>query len=117
MSHRTINFAAGAWMAFSVVLGAALAVRGVRAMMGLAPFAWWHLPTLAVGVYFTMEELEPADRAYLSALLRLTRMKAAATFHKARTGMAVRLRAARCRLVALFTLPHRPSNPKIQTEP
>lgn len=111
MTHRSISFAAGAWMAFSVFLGAVLAVRGVRAMMGLAPFAWWHLPTLFAGIYFTLEELQPADRAFLSALLRLLRMKAAVSFLKTRT--SVRLWAARC-LAALLPSHHR--QPRIQTE-
>lgn len=93
MTHRTINFAAGAWMAFSAVLGAALAVRGVRAMRGLAPFAWWHLPTLCAGIFFALEELEAADRAFLAALFWLLRMKAAASFLKTRT--RVRLWAVR----------------------
>ena len=114
MTHRSISFAAGAWMAFSVFLGAALAVRGVRAILGLAPFAWWHLPTLFAGIYLTLEELTSADRAYLKALSRLLRMKAAASFLKTRA--RARIWAARC-LAALFSLTHRPSNPKIQTEP
>lgn len=112
MTHRTISFAAGAWMAFSAVLGAVLAVRGVRAVLGLAPFAWWHLPTLGAGIFFTLEELTAADRAYLAALSRLLRMKAAASFLKIRT--RVRVRAARG-LAAL--LPLRSTRPKIQTEP
>lgn len=111
MTHRSISFAAGAWMAFSVVLGAVLAVRGVRAMMGLAPFAWWHLPTLAAGIYFTLEELTAADRVYLTALSRLLRMKAAVSFLKTRT--SVRLWAVRC-LAALLPSHHR--QPRIQTE-
>ena len=114
MTHRTISFAAGAWMAFSAVLGAVLAVRGVRAVLGLAPFAWWHLPTLGAGIFFTLEELTAADRAYLAALSRLLRMKAAASFLKTRT--RVRYWAARG-LAALLSLSQRPSNPKIQTEP
>lgn len=114
MTHRTISFAASAWMAFTVLLGAALAVRGVRAILGLAPFAWWHLPTLFAGIYLTLEELTSADRAYLKALSRLLRMKAAASFLKTRA--RARIWAARC-LAALFSLTHRPSNPKIQTEP
>lgn len=114
MTHRTISFAAGAWMAFSVVLGAVLAVRGVRAVLGLVPFAWWHLPTLGAGIYFTLEELTAADRAYLAALSRLLRMKAAASFLKTRT--RVRYWAARG-LAALLPLSRRPSHPKIQTEP
>ena len=101
-------------MAFTVLLGAALAVRGVRAILGLAPFAWWHLPTLFAGIYLTLEELTSADRAYLKALSRLLRMKAAASFLKTRA--RARIWAARC-LAALFSLTHRPSNPKIQTEP
>lgn len=112
MTHRTISFSAGAWMAFSVFLGAALAVRGVRALMGLAPFAWWHLPALVAGIFFTNEELTTADRAYLAALSRLLRMKAAASFLKTRT--RVRYWAARG-LAAL--LPLRSTHPKIQTEP
>lgn len=111
MTHRTISFAAGAWMAFSVFLGAALAVRGVRALMGLAPFAWWHLPTLVAGIFFTNEELTAADRAYLAALSRLLRMKAAASFLKTRT--RVRYWAARG-LAAL--LPLRSTHPKFITE-
>lgn len=114
MTHRTISFAASAWMAFTVLLGAALAVRGVRAILGLAPFAWWHLPTLFAGIYLTLEELTSADRANLKALSRLLRMKAAASFLKTRA--RARIWAARC-LAALFSLTHRPSNPKIQTEP
>lgn len=114
MTHRTISFAASAWMAFTVLLGAVLAVRGVRAILGLAPFAWWHLPTLFAGIYLTLEELTSADRAYLKALSRLLRMKAAASFLKTRA--RARIWAARC-LAALFSLTHRPSNPKIQTEP
>lgn len=101
-------------MAFTVLLGAVLAVRGVRAILGLAPFAWWHLPTLFAGIYLTLEELTSADRAYLKALSRLLRMKAAASFLKTRA--RARIWAARC-LAALFSLTHRPSNPKIQTEP
>lgn len=112
MTHRTISLAAGAWMAFTAVLGAVLAVRGVQAALGLAPFAWWHLPTLAAGIYFTNEELTAADRAYLAALSRLLRMKAAASFLKTRT--RVRYWAARG-LAAL--LPLRSTRPKIQTEP
>ncbi len=111
MTHRTISFAAGAWMAFSVFLGAVLAIRGVRALMGLAPFAWWHLPTLVAGIYFTLEELTAADRAYLAALSRLLRMKAVASFLKTRT--RVRYWAARG-LAALLPLHHR--QPRIQTE-
>lgn len=114
MTHRTISFAAGAWMAFSAVLGAVLAVRGVRAMMGLVPFAWWHLPALGFGVMMSIENLEAPDRAYLSALRRLLRMKAAASFVKIRT--RVRLRAARG-LAALYPLHRRSAHPKIQTEP
>ena len=114
MTHRTISFAAGAWMAFSVFLGAVLAIRGVRALMGLVPFAWWHLPTLLAGIYFTLEELTAADRAFLAALSRLLRMKAAASFLKTRT--RVRSRAARG-LAALYPLFRRPAHPKIQTEP
>lgn len=114
MTHRTISFAAGAWMAFSAFLGAVLAVRGVRAVLGLAPFAWWHLPTLFAGIFFMLEELTTADRAYLAALSRLLRMKAAASFLKIRT--RVRVRAARG-LAALYPLFRHPSHPKIQTEP
>ena len=116
MTHRTISFAAGAWMALTVFLGAVLAVRGVQAVLGLAPFAWWHMPTLFAGIFFTLEELTSADRAYLKALSRLLRMKAAASFLKTRT--SVRSWAARClHWAALFSLTRRPSNPKIQTEP
>ena len=114
MTHRTISFAAGAWMAFTVFLGAVLAVRGVRALMGLAPFAWWHLPTLLSVIYLTLEELTASDRAYLATLSRLLRMKAAASFLKTRT--RVRMRAARG-LAALYPLLRRPSHPKLQTEP
>ena len=106
MRKSTTNFAAGVWMTFSAVLGTVLAVRGVRALLGLAPFAWWHLPTLAASIYFTTEEMTPDSRAYLTALLRLTRIQAARSFSNI-------ARAARG-LAALFT-PHH--HPKIQTEP
>ena len=106
MRNRNINFSAAAWMAFAGFLGAVLAVRGVRALLGHAPFAWWHLPMLAASIYFTTEEMTPDSRAYLSALLRLTRIQAARSFSNI-------ARAARG-LAALFT-PHH--HPKIQTEP
>lgn len=116
MTHRTISFAASAWIALTVFLGAVLAVRGVRAVLGLAPFAWWHLPALFAGIFFALEELTSADRAYLKALSRLLRMKAAASFLKTRT--SVRSWAARClHWAALFSLLRRPSNPKMLTEP
>ncbi|MCR5352394.1 MAG: hypothetical protein K6E35_07900 [Bacteroidales bacterium] len=114
MTHRTISFAAGAWMAFTALLGAALAVRGVRAVLGYAPFAWWHLPTLAAGIFFATESLEAPDRAYLFALARLTRIKVAVSFCKLRA--RARLRAVRG-LAALFSSNTSSSDRKMQTEP
>ena len=110
MTHRRFSCTAFAWMAFTVLTGAALADSAVQAIRGLGSFAWWHLPTLGVGVLFTSMNLSAADRAFVAALLRLLRMKAAASFLKIRT--RVRARAARG-LAALFTYPsNRP-----QTDP
>lgn len=107
MRNRNINFSAAAWMTFAGFLGAVLAVRGVRALLGLAPFAWWHLPLLAASIFFALEELTPESRAYLAALYRLTRIQAARSFSN-KSRRAVR------GLAALFTT-HQ--HPKIQTEP
>ncbi len=109
MRHTENNFAAGAWMAFSAFLGIALAARGVRALLGLAPFAWWHLPTLAASIFFTLEELSPAARSRLAAWFRLTRARAARSFSN--------IARAVCGLAALFAIRRHPSNPRIQTEP
>lgn len=110
MTHRRFSCTAFAWMAFTVLTGAALADSAVQAIRGLGSFAWWHLPTLGVGVLFTSIFLSAEDRLFLSAMLRLLRMKAAASFLKIRT--RVRARAARG-LAALFT----PSSNHLQTEP
>lgn len=109
MRKSTTNFAAGVWMTFSAVLGTALAVRGVRALLGLAPFAWWHLPMLAASIFFTSEELSPAARSRLAAWFRLTRERAVKSFSN--VARAVR------GLAALFATRRPSSNPRIQTEP
>ena len=114
MKHRSISDSASAWMTLTVLVAVPVAVRGVRAMLGLAPFAWWYLPVIAAGVCFTLDSLEAADKAYLSALLRLMRMKAAASSLTIRTRL--RFRAARG-LAALLPLLRRPFNPKMHTEP
>jgi len=105
MKHRSINFSAGAWMTLTGVLAAVLLVNGIQALAGQAKFAWWHLPALFAGIFFTLEELTPESRAYLATLYRLTRIQAARSFSNIAT------RAARG-LAALL-----PSHPKIQTEP
>ena len=110
MTHRKVSFIAFVWMAFAVATGAMLVDSALQALRGHGSFAWWHLPTLGVGVLFTSMNLSAADRAFVAALLRLLRMKAAASFLKIRT--RVRARAARG-LAALFTYPsNRP-----QTDP
>ena len=80
MTHRKVSFIAFVWMAFAVATGAMLVDSAVQALRGHGSFAWWHLPTLSVGVLFTSMNLSAADRAFVAALLRLLRMKAAASF-------------------------------------
>lgn len=39
----------GAWLLFTAFIAIALLINAINAIFGNAEFAWWHLPTLALG--------------------------------------------------------------------
>ncbi len=110
MENRINNIQVLLWIGFTCLLAVTLAVNGVQALFGNAKFAYWHIPSLFVGMLFSWESMTAPQRAKFLAFIRLSRIKAA---RHSRTISAKAHRAVRG-LAALFTFP--PFN-RPQTEP
>lgn len=107
MENKINSLTAVLWISFTVFLAAALAVNGVQALAGHARFAYWHLPTLTIGIFFSLSSLTDRQISRALALLRLSRIR---LHHILVQSLHGRLRS----LAALFSF--RPFN-RPQTEP
>lgn len=106
MENKINSLTAWLWIGFTVLLAVTLAVNGVQALLGHAKFAYWHIPTLAVGCLFSLSMMTDRQKARALAFLRLARIR----LHHILVQSPGRLRS----LAALFTF--RPFN-RPQTEP
>lgn len=94
---------------FTCLLAVALSVNAVRALAGLANFAYWHWVTLFALVYFCRKAVPWLTYARMAVRIRQTR-KRAVKFLLNKNPFSNITRAAHG-LAALFTSKH------IQTEP
>lgn len=53
------------WSLFSVLVAVSLAVSAVQSLIGVKPFASWHLATLALSLLFVWMELPDIRKARL----------------------------------------------------
>lgn len=107
MENRINSLAAWLWIGFTVLLAVTLAINGVQALLGHAKFAYWHIPTLAIGCMFSLSMMTDRQKSRALASLRLTRIR---LHHILVQSIPGRLRS----LAALFSF--RPFN-RPQTEP
>ena len=107
MENRINSLAAWMWIGFTVLLAVTLAINGVQALLGHAKFAYWHIPTLAIGCMFSLSMMTDRQKSRALASIRLTRIR---LHHILVQSIPGRLRS----LAALFSF--RPFN-RPQTEP
>lgn len=75
MENKINSLTAWLWIGFTVLLAVTLAVNGVQSLLGHAKFAYWHIPTLAIGCCFSLSFMTDKQKARALAFLRLTRKR------------------------------------------